>query len=217
MIIHTCDQRSADWYAVRAGRLTGSCAKDMLSVLAKGKGEPVGKRDLRIRLALERITRVPLDEDGYVSPAMQRGIDKEAEAIAAYEAHTGNLVRRTGFISHDTLLAGCSLDGDVDNCTGIVEAKCPKATTHLSYMQDGELPSVYRPQITHNMWLTGAAWCDFVSFDDRFPPELALFVVRIPRESLDLVSYELAARLFLAEVADEVSTVEALRAAKAAA
>lgn len=218
MIVHTCDQRSTEWYALRAGRLTGSCAKDMLSVPAKSKGDLAGKRDLRMRLALERIIGVPLEDgDGYVSPAMQRGIDKETGAIAAYEAHTGNLVRRTGFISHDTLMVGCSLDGDVDNCTGVIEAKCPKAATHLSYLQDGVVPAAYLPQITHNVWLTGALWADFVSFDDRFPPDLALFVVRIAREVLDIPAYELAVRLFLSEVADAVSTIEALRASKAAA
>jgi hypothetical protein len=35
------------------------------------------------------------------------------------------------------------------------------------------VPSDYLGQITHNLWITGAQWCDFVSFDDRFPPAAA--------------------------------------------
>lgn len=217
MIVHTCDQRSAEWFALRTGRLTGSVAGDMLATL-KGKGEPACKRDLRLRLALERLTGVPLEDgDGYVSPAMQRGIDKEAAAIAAYEAQTGNLVRRTGFITHDSLLAGCSLDGDVDDCTGVIEVKCPKAATHLSYVQYGGIPPAHLAQVTHNVWLTGAEWCDFVSYDDRFPSDLALFVVRVTRAALEPTVYELALRLFLSEVDAEVAAIDALRAAKAAA
>jgi hypothetical protein len=54
-----------------------------------------------------------------------------------------------------------------------------------------------------------------VSFDDRFPPELSLFVVRFVAG--DMKSYEEAARTFLAEVDQEVASVEAYRAARTAA
>ena len=103
------------------------------------------------------MTGIPQDDDnGFVNAAMQRGIDMEGAAIEAYEAATGALVRRTGFISHDELAAGCSLDGDIDDCTGILEVKCPKSATHLATVRSGAVPSSYLPQITHNLWVTGA-------------------------------------------------------------
>ena len=194
---------------MRAGRLTGSCAADMLATL-KGKGEAAARRDLRLRLVCERLTGLP-QENGYINAEMQRGIDLEDTAIAAYEAATGNLVRRTGFVQHEELLAGCSLDGDVDDCTGIVECKCPKSSTHLGYLRAGSAPTTDLPQMTHNLWVTGARWCDFVSFDDRLPPELALFVVRVERDEAAIASYELMLRAFLREVEDELASVEALR------
>src|SRR5688500_8134096 len=49
MTIHDVDQRSYEWFALRAGRLTGSCAADMLATL-KGKAEAAARRDLRLRL-----------------------------------------------------------------------------------------------------------------------------------------------------------------------
>jgi hypothetical protein len=113
------------------------------------------------------------------------------------------------------LLVGTSLDGDVDDFNGVVEVKCPKSATHLGYLRGGDVPRAYVPQIMHNLWVTGAAWCDFVSFDDRFPPELSLFVVRFVAG--DMKSYEEAARTFLAEVDQEVASVEAYRAARTAA
>jgi predicted phage-related endonuclease len=205
--IHTIDQRSPEWFALRAGRLTGSAAADMLATI-KGKGEAAARRDLRLRLVCERLTGIP-QEDAYINAAMQRGIDKEADAIAAYEAETGNLVRRTGFIQHDDLMAGCSLDGDVDDFTGIIEVKCPKSSTHLSTARALDVPSGYIPQISHNLWITGAKWCDFISFDDRLPPELALVIVRV---TLDTTAYEMAARAFLTEVDGELKAVDAMRA-----
>jgi hypothetical protein len=42
----------------------------------------------------------------------------EADAFAAYEAATGNLARRVGFLAHPELMAGCSPDGEVGNFTG---------------------------------------------------------------------------------------------------
>lgn len=208
--IVTHEQRSPEWFAARFGRLTGSVAGDMLAAL-KGGGEAYQRRDLRARLVCERLTGQP-QEDGYVNAVMQRGIDKEPDAFDAYEAQSGNLVRRTGFLSHDALMVGCSLDGDVENFAGIVELKCPKSATHLSYLKTNGVPPNHMPQILHNLWVTGAQWCDFVSFDDRFPDGLRLFIQRVPRVELDILAYEKVALKFLAEVDAEVAAMAALQA-----
>jgi hypothetical protein len=207
MIVLCKDQRTPDWYAARIGRLTGSCAGDMLARIKSG--EAAARRDLRLRLACERLTGES-QEDVYVSKEMQRGIDREADAFAAYEARTGNLVQRVGFLAHDTLQAGCSPDGQVGTYSGIVELKVPKSATHLRYIKAGVLPSDYVGQVMHNLWITGAQWCDFVSFDDRFPAALRLVVVRVPRVQADIDAYELMARTFLTEVEQEIDAVRTL-------
>lgn len=207
-------QRSQEWHQARVGRLTGSVAGDMLDTI-KGGGPGYKRRDLLARLVCERLTGQP-QEDGYVNATMQRGIDKEPDAFSAYEAHTGNLVRRTGFLAADDLPVGCSLDGDVGDFAGIVELKCPKSATHLGYLESRELPASHRPQLIHNMWVTGAQWCDFVSFDDRFPEDLQLFLVRIertPELQIEIAAYEKVALEFLAQVDAKVA---ALRPAVAA-
>lgn len=216
MIVHTCDQRSPEWFALRAGRLTGSFAADMLATLKVKKGEAACRRDLRVRLALERITGRPISGD-YVSAAMQRGTDKEPTARSAYEVTTGNIVRQTGFVAHDSLMVGFSPDGDVDDFGGLVEIKCPNSTTHLDTWRAGTVPPEHLPQVQHALWISGAQWCDFVSFDDRLPSDLALFVVRVQRADVDLAGYELGVRLFLSEVDTEKAAIEALRAEKAVA
>lgn len=200
-------QRSPEWYAARAGRLTGSAAADMLAFLKKG-GETEKRKNLRARLVCERLTGRALDEDVFVTREMQRGIELEGAAAAAYEAATGLLCRWSGFLSHDALMVGCSLDGHVgDPLTGIIEIKCPKSTTHLSYLQGGGVPEEYVPQGTHNLWVSGAAWCDFVSFDDRFPPPLDLFIVRLERDEAAIAAYDAQARAFLTEVERDLAGV----------
>lgn len=198
-------QRSPEWFAARAGRLTGSKAADAMSFLKGGK-ESAARRDYRFQLVAERLSGQP-QEDGYVNEAMQRGIDKEPDALGAYEVLTGRVGRKSGFLSHDTILAGCSLDAHVGDFSGIVEIKCPKTVTHLKYLRAGVVPEDYLPQITHNLWISGAAWCDFLSFDDRLPENMRTFLVRVNRDEKAIAAYVEAATKFLSEVDLEVSSL----------
>lgn len=202
------DQRSPAWFAARLGRLTGSRAADMLASVRTG--EAAARRDLRVQLVCERLTQT-LQEEAYVNAVMQRGIDLEPAAFAAYEAVTGQVARRTGFLAHDTLAIGCSLDGHVGDFAGILEVKCPKSATHLGYLRGGTIPAAHLPQILHNLWVTEAAWCDFLSFDDRFPIELQTFLVRVQRADLDVDGYIAKAVAFLAEVESDLELVRGLR------
>lgn len=203
----TAEQRTDAWRAARLGRVTGSCASDMLAKIKTG--EAAGRRNLRIRLVLEQLTGVS-QEDGFVSRDMQRGIELEPAAILAYEVETGRLVRRSGFLAHPTLMAGCSPDGIIGNFAGLLEAKCPKSATHLDYLR-GEVPGDYLKQCQHNLWISGAPWCDFVSYDPSFAPlGLALKITRIYMDDAQRSAYELLVRMFLGEVERERLEVERL-------
>lgn len=207
MIIVCREQRTDEWRAARVGLLTGSCVADVFATIKKG--EAAARRDLRLRLVVERLTGRS-QEDRYVSRDMQRGVDLEPAARAAYEAATGSIVRPVGFVRHDELPAGCSPDGEVKGFAGIVEFKCPKTATHLGYLRTGKVPDDYLPQITHNLWITGAEWCDFASFDDCLDGPGRLFRVRVQRGDVDIPAHELAVRLFLGEVEKELAEVRAL-------
>lgn len=213
MKIIDCEQRTPEWFAARAGRLTGSVASDILSKLKSG-GEPAGRRDLRLQLAVEILTGKPSEASTFTNAAMQWGIDSEPRARARYEAESGNAVRCTGFVIREDLRVGCSLDGDVRNFEGIIEIKCPKSTTHVSYLKDPRLPPEYVAQVTHNLWVTGAAWCDFVSFDDRLPNGLDFLCLRVERDETAISAYEVEVLRFLSEVSSEVGQLRNLQGAK---
>lgn len=197
-----CDQRSLDWFAARLGRLTGSRAEDAMKFLKSGLPAKA-RTDYRDELIAERITGQSDDEDPYISKAMQRGIDLEAAAFDAYEISTGLAVYRSGFLSCDEVMAGASLDGHISDgksIEGIIEIKALNSRNHLNILREGAIPEDKLPQLTHNLWVSGAAWVDFVSFDDRFPKPAQLFVRRLHAKDVDLRAYELAALKFLAEV-----------------
>lgn len=203
------EQRSPEWFAARLGRVTGSRAADVLATIKSG--EAAARRDYRVQLVVERLTQ-QLQEDAYINKEMQRGIDCEPVARAAYESRTGDLVRSTGFLACDDMPVGCSLDGDIGNFTGILEVKCPKSATHLRYLRGGAvIPPEHLAQLRHNLYVTGAQWCDFVSWDDRFPPELQLFIVRLHAGNAKLDAYDASLREFLFEVDAELEVISRLR------
>jgi len=195
------EQRSPAWFQARCGRLTGSVAKHVLAERKRGSGELGDRIKLRARLVAERLTGQSHDEDAFVSNEMRRGIRLESQALLAYEAAYGVIVRPTGFIRHDTLMVGCSLDGYIGaDVQGIVEVKCPNSDTHLGYWQTGG-PDEYDAQAAHNLWVSGGHWCDFVSYDDRYlDPAMQLLCVRRTRADVDVDTYARKAIAFLDEV-----------------
>jgi len=209
LVILTDAQRSDEWRQARLGRVTGSRAADVLATIKSG--EAAKRRDYRIELVCERLTGLPAEE-GFVSADMRRGTELEPIAFVRYEALTGQIVRRTGFVSHTGVMVGCSLDGDVGDLAGIVELKCPKMATHWRYLRAGTMPAEHRAQVIHSLWVTGAAWADFVSFDDRFPVALQVFRMRLDRDAVtaEIDTYAAAAEQFLREVDDECAAASAL-------
>lgn len=197
-------QRSEAWFASRLGRLTGSVAGDMV---AKTKtGWSASRMNLLNRLVLERLTNRPAD-DGYQSPAMLAGIEREPLARAAYEAITGELVQETGFLQHKTHMAGASLDGHVGDFAKLLSIKCRQPTAHLAFLRTGTIPADAQTQILHEMWITGAREADYFCWNPEFPPSMQSRLVTVRKTDAEVASYEAMALAFLAEVETELRSL----------
>ena len=191
-------QRTPEWFAQRLGHCTASRVNDALATIKTG--EAASRRNYRLQLVAERLTG--LQEESFTSPAMIRGTEVEPIARAAYEAKHG-FVDEAGFVLHPTIKwFGASPDGLVGK-EGLIEIKCPNTTSHLEYLTSGKVPNQYKNQMMSQMACTGRKWCDFVSFDNRLPQNLELFVVRFePSESeINLMLEKI--QEFLDEVAAE--------------
>jgi len=205
-----CDQRTDAWRAARLGRLTSSRAAAMLSVpRSKGEKETSGRRNLRWQLALERLAGTSLESD-YQSNAMADGVAREADALRLYEATTGILLRRCGFLSHVDLMTGASLDAYVGDFRRIVEAKAPIAATHGEFIQSGEVPLDYVRQITQQLYISGAEACDYISYNPDFPERLRLRIVTVLRTDAAMEAHDKALRAFLAEVDRQVEMLSTM-------
>lgn len=199
-----CDQRSDEWRQARAGKLTASSAADMLSSVKSG--EAAKRRDLRAKIVAERLSGVPQDDD-YTNKWMQRGIELEPQARAAYESLTGIIAQPCGFVVDEDLPIGCSPDGVIGDGHGWLEIKCPKIATHISYLKAGDVPAEYVPQLLHSFWVTGAMTWDFVSFCPELPDGLRVFYVRFNRNEAQVNDYITKAMAFLEECDREVEAL----------
>lgn len=203
-----CEQRTEAWFSARLGRMTSTMADDVLAVRRDGKPS-AGRRRALTQLVLERVTGKS-QEPRFFSQSMQNGQEREVDARELYEAQTGVLVQQTGFLQHPELMAGCSLDGHVGDFDLITEFKSPEPHTHFEYVMTGAIPLEYQRQVLHALWLSGAKWCDWMSYHPDFPEPLRAKIVRVFRNEAEIASHELNVRLFLREVDEAVERVKAL-------
>jgi hypothetical protein len=100
----------------------------------------------------------------------EEGKLREPAGEALYEFDSGNLLKRVGFIyRNEDRLVGSSTDGlvlaeDPSEASGVFEQKNPKAATMVHYLKSDEMPSIYKPQVQGELWVTDLDWCDFMVY-----------------------------------------------------
>ncbi len=200
-------QGSPEWFFQRLGKVTASRVAD---VIAKTKsGYSTSRENYCVELALERLTGAR--QESFTNGAMQWGTDTEPLARAAYEAQTGAMVEEVAMIGHPTIaMTGASPDGLID-ADGLIEIKCPNSATHAKTMLSKKPDGKYLTQMLWQMACTSRAWCDFVSFDPRFPEHLQLFVTRIERDDEAIKELEREVSAFLLEVEEMVNKLNNMK------
>ena len=194
------DQRTAEWFAERCGKVTASRVADVMDF--KRDGSSSAARDAYLaEIVAERLSGETYEH--FVSKPMQWGIDVEPEARGAYEAIERTFVDLVGFVPHPMIAnAGASPDGMV-GADGLIEIKCPNTSTHIKTLIRGTGDPQYTDQIQWQLACTGRDWCDFVSFDPRIPAPMSLFIARVKRSDERIAELHRGVVRFLAEV-DEI-------------
>jgi len=200
-MIEMMDQGTEEWFTIRIGKVTASRVAD---VIAKTKSGYSASRDnYMAQLVCERLTGQK--GESFTNAAMQHGTETEPLARAAYEALKDVLVDEVGFVPHPSIqMAGASPDGLVGD-DGLIEIKCPNTATHIDTLLSETVPTKYYTQMQFQMACTGREWCDFVSFDNRLPEELQLFVKRVPRDEVFIRLIEAEIVQFIAELDDKIN------------
>jgi len=206
------DQLTDEWFAARVGKVTASRMGDLMATTRTGYG--ASRANYMAELIAERLTGKKAER--FQNEAMQWGVEKELEANAAYVFHTDLMIDSVGFIEHPSIpMSGASPDGHVGS-DGSVEIKCPMTATHIDTLLSNTIASKYIYQMQWQLACSGRQWCDFVSYDPRMPPEMQLFVKRVPRDSKVIADLETEVRKFLAELVSKMNELTARYTTKAA-
>jgi hypothetical protein len=162
------------------------------------------------RLANAIVTGNPAQDDGFKSAPMSEGNNREAESRDFYAMVSRNVVTQVGLIYLDEARRiGASVDGLI-NDDGVLELKNPNLETHLGYLLDGGLPTAYEKQVQVPLWVTGRAYCDFVSYHpDAFKP---MHRHRVERDEAMISAIKDATYKFIGELDCLVETFRKLAA-----
>ena len=183
MIISEHAQLTPEWFSERVGVPSASNFAKVFTTTGKPSATATAYMN-------ELIAEHALGEKEQIKQTewMEIGIEREAEARNAYEFVNEVSTTEVGFaFKYDNKLVGASFDGLVEH-DGLIEIKCPKASTHIGYLLGGKLPTTYYQQVHGQLWVADGErdWCDFVSYY----PGLPLFQIRVEREQkvMDMIT-----------------------------
>lgn len=202
------EQRTEEWFKARLGKVTASRVAD---VIAKTKtGYSASRDNYMAQLICERLTGQ--QGESFTNAAMTWGTETEPLARSAFEAYADVMVEEVGFVPHPTIeMSGASPDGLV-GLFGMLEIKCPNTATHIDTLLTQTVPGKYITQMQWQMRCCERQWCEFVSFDNRLPQDLQLFVKRVEFDAPYVAMLEEEIIKFLAELDDKVNKLTNLKA-----
>ena len=171
--IFDCEQNSPEWFAARMGIPTAS---EFSTVMARGRGcgESVTRRKYLLTLAAQRLTGEYV-QTWAGNEHTERGHAMENDARQAYAFLRDADPQRVGFMRR--LRAGASPDSML-GLDGLLEIKTKLPHLHLEALEQDRLPPEHVAQVQGQLWVSGRAYCDFVSYW----PKLPLLVKRVERD-----------------------------------
>ena len=174
-IIKNIQQGSPEWLQLRLGVATAS---NFDKIITAGGKVSATLEKYALQLATELMITAP--DISFKSDFMARGNEVEPLARQCYQEETFSIVDEITMIKSDCGNYGYSPDGLVGD-DGLIEIKCPIATTHFQYILDNKVPTDYWQQLQGGLWVSGRQWIDFVSFHPNFKSK-PLFIKRVERD-----------------------------------
>lgn len=184
--IFDCEQGTPEWFAARLGIPTASCFGQ---ILAKGEGKT--RRAYLLKLAGESITGELADSFGNAHTERGHAMEPDARNLYAFDHDVEPQL--VGFMRRGRV--GASPDSLIGD-DGLLEIKTKLPHLQLDVLDKGKLPSEHVAQVQGQLWVSGRAYCDFVSYWPRLP----LFCVRVERDEKYIETLSQAVADFLGEL-----------------
>ncbi len=176
-IIKDMVQGSAEWHAMRLGKVTAS---NMKNVMSNGRGGALSKMSetYMMDLIAERLTGE--SKPFFENDAMRWGTETEPQARAMFEIQEGVEVEEVAFIEYDDY-TGVSPDGLIGD-DGLIEIKCPNTATQIKRALSDDYAADYKDQIQMQLWVSGRQYCYFLSFDPRLDCAAGYLLQKVERD-----------------------------------
>lgn len=216
MKMHNIQQRSDEWYKIKAGRFSSSNIHILDSAQSTKKYQTYINQIIDERLS-------GVMNKAY-SASLQWGTDNEPLAIQRYQDITGNEVSAIGFVSGDDIdgqpcLYGVSTDGLV-SFDKIIEVKCPYTKFVEIVREDVSKNKPYYHQMQMGLWVTGRQSAEYLLFNPRMPlgKDVVIQIVMrdepvIERIKSNIIEAEKQVQSGLKEVEAKISLTQKLVAA----
>lgn len=209
MKIIEAPQGSGEWLKARLGIPTASTLDALVSPEGKIRTGQ-GPETYLYKKLCERLLGYSTENAG--SYDMEQGAVLEREARGWYAFERDVEVREVGLCLTDDGRVGASPDGLVGEDGGL-EIKCFAPENALRTLLSGEVPKDYVIQIQAQLWVTGRAWVDFVSYSRQWPA----LVVRVEPELKFQIALSEAVEAFYAKYDSLLARITAMRDAENAA
>ena len=159
-------QGTDEWLALRRGVITASEMSLLITPTGKTADNEKSRAHVWELLAQRLSGRT---EPQYISDDMLRGEEDETAARDLYSEHYAP-VDQCGFITRAVggAIVGYSPDGLV-GLDGLIEIKSRRQRFQFETIASGTVPLEYMWQIQTGLFVTGRAWCDFVSYSNGLP------------------------------------------------
>ena len=169
--IHTMEQYSDEWWALRAGRFTASQASKLLT--PTGKLSTQYKAELG-RLIAEHIGLQEPERNTVETEWMTRGSDMEKEARNWLAVAENLELEEVGMITDGSHIIGASPDAIHRNlCVFEIipcEIKVPKPATHIKWLLDGGVPKEHLAQVHFQIAVCESSGGYFMSYHPELEP-----------------------------------------------
>ncbi len=167
MIIHDLKQQTPAWFDLRAGMITASRFKNLIT--ATTLKPAASARTLENQIVAETVLRGKC-QDFVGNSHTERGNILEPAARSELSYLLDKSIQEVGFVTNDQKTLGCSPDGLIGEHAGC-EFKCPTATNHIAHILNPEkFYAQHRAQVQGCMAITERSRWYLMSYCEGLTP-----------------------------------------------
>jgi len=162
------EQKSWSWFIARAGKVTGSELKNLITdKLQLRKWSSEMPNSYLHRKVAERWRGEALQSFAG-NQQTDQGSMYEEQARNYFSSLLEADIEQVGGIESDTEKLWCSPDGIIGESVGL-EIKCPNADTHVGWLLAGGVPEEHVLQVHFGIYVSGWQEWQFLSYVKDFP------------------------------------------------